>query len=182
MKYQGFDSFLKEYARSLNAENTLSLFKSEKLVQNNSRFFDVFTFYLLLDCKAESTLLKYRDNLPNLYNHYLEFQVKYRGLNLSNLESFVLSLDDFNELKKLYNSYKNLKLNKVLTQKRMYLNEIKNNIKFNRLSKYRIYKDLNLNPGNTNDFIKNENIDKLSLENIEKIYFYTKKSSILISR
>ena len=41
-----------------------------------------------------------------------------------------------------------------------------------KVSKYRVYKDLKLNPGNFNDFLKNNNLDKLSFKNCKKAYDY----------
>lgn len=37
------------------------------------------------------------------------------------------------------------------------------------VTNYRIYKELNLNPGNVNAFLKNENTSKVSLDTARKI-------------
>ena len=37
------------------------------------------------------------------------------------------------------------------------------------VTNYRIYKELNLNPGNVNAFLKNEDISKVSLDTARKI-------------
>ena len=40
------------------------------------------------------------------------------------------------------------------------------------ISNYRVYKDLNLNPGNINDYLTNKNVKKVSLQTVKQIYNY----------
>ena len=40
------------------------------------------------------------------------------------------------------------------------------------ITNYRIYKDLKINPGNFNSFIKNRNLNKLSLNKSREVYNY----------
>jgi hypothetical protein len=176
MKFRQFESFLREYAKSMNSENTLSLFKSEKLVKGNSRFLSLFTFYLWFNDKASMTLKKNKELCKTLYSSYLDVQQKYPGLNKENVESYVNRLDSFDELKKLYTSYKSLSLDFKVKQKSILYQEIQTVMKQKKITKYQIYSHLHLNPGNTNDFLKNHNLKKLSVEKIKKIHSFCRES------
>jgi predicted XRE-type DNA-binding protein len=172
MKYLLFENFLRQYAKSMSPENTLSLFKSEKLVKDNSRFLSVFTFFLLFDEKASVTLVKHKNTLPTLYSAYTDAQQKYPGLSKENVETKVNQMDSFDELKKAYNSYNHLALDYKVKQKSILYQEIQNIMKQKKISNYKIYNRLHLNPGNTNDFFKNRNLKKMSIEKLKKIHSY----------
>ena len=177
MRYLKFENFVRDYAKSLNSKKTLSLFKSEKIVQSNSQFLEVMTFYLLFNERAQDTLELNKESLVTLYRFYMEAKKKYINLDKSNLDHFVLGLSESDALNQLYNSYKNLKLNAIKQEKTQLLKAIKNQMKLNNITKYHIYSRLHLNPGNTNNFLKNERIDKLSIENIKKIYHFCFQTS-----
>ena len=88
------------------------------------------------------------------------------------MDQEVESLDSFDELKQLYTSYKNLVVNKNIIQKNLYHKIIMQTKNEKNISNYRIYTDLNLNQGNTNDYLRNKRFEKLSLDNIKKIANY----------
>ncbi len=172
MKYQQFDNFLREYAKSMNSKNTLSLFKSEKLVKGNSRFLSLMTFYLLFNSKASLTLMRNQETLKTLYSSYVDAKQKYPGVNKDNLAVYVNQLDSFDELKKLYTSYKHLSLDYKSQQKMLLYQKIQKLMKMKNITNYKIYSRLHLNQGNTNDFLKNQGLNKLSVDNIKKIYSF----------
>lgn len=172
MKTKTFMSFLRDYAKDMNPEKSLSLFKNEKYARRDKRLLNVYSFYVFFNHDVTDTLLQKKDKLQNLYNKYEEYKLKYNGVDLNNLEQKVESLDSFDELNKLYTSYKNLEVNKDLIQKKLYHKIIMQAKSEKNISNYRIYTDLNLNQGNTNDFLKNKRLEKLSLDNIKKIAAY----------
>lgn len=165
-------SFLRDYAKDMNPEHSLSLFKNEMLVKSDARLLNVYSFYVFFNQDATDTLLNKKDKLQHLYKKYEEYNSKYNGVNLNNLEQKVESLDRFDELNQLYTSYKNLVVNKYIVQKNLFHKIIIQTKKEKAISNYRIYTDLNLNQGNTNDFLKNKRLDKLSLDNVKKIMDY----------
>lgn len=172
MKTKTFMSFLRDYAKDMNPEQSLSLFKNEKLVNTDTRLLNVYSFYVFFNQDATNTLLHKKDKLQNLYKKHEEYKSKYDGVNLNNLEQKVSSLDSFDELNQLYTSYKNLVVNKNIVQKNLYHKIIMQTKKEKSISNYRIYTDLNLNQGNTNDYLRNKRFEKLSLDNIKKIANY----------
>ena len=84
------------------------------------------------------------------------------------------------------NQYEKYDFEKVYLSYRRYMNkneydnEIKTSIRLNtiqvmkdkRISKYKIYNSLHLNPGNVNDYLTNGNVKKVSLLISKKIYQY----------
>ena len=172
MKTKTFMSFLRDYAKGMNPEQSLSLFKNEKLVKSDARLLNVYSFYVFFNQDTTKTLLDKKDKLQQLYKKYEEYSSKYDGVNLNNLEQKVESLDSFDELNQLYTSYRNLVVNKNIVQKNLYHKIIMQTKKEKSISNYRIYTDLNLNQGNTNDYLRNKRLEKLSLVNIKKIAKY----------
>ena len=102
----------------------------------------------------------------------MSYKVRNKGYSQDNLSKKVESLDTFDELKQLYTSYTNLVVNKNHLLKRMYHKRIVNLQKEKRISNYRIYSDLKLNHGNTNEYLRNEKHEKLSLNNIRRMMDY----------
>ena len=172
MKLKTFKSFLVDYVKDMNPERSLSLFKNEKYTYKDKRLLNVYSFYVLFNSNVEKTLLNKKEALPKLYDMYRSYKVKYKGFTYENLSKKVDTLDEFDELKKLYNSYKNLFVNKNLFLKKMYHRRITNIKQKKDISNYRIYTDLKLNHGNTNDYLKNEKYGKLSINNVKSILEY----------
>jgi len=176
MKLKTFKSFLVDYVKDMNPEGSLSLFKNEKYTHKDKRLLNVYSFYVLFNSNVEKTLLNKKERLPELYDMYESYKEKYKGFTYENLYKKVDMLDDFDELKQLYNSYKNLVINKNLLLKKMYHRKIINIKKEKSISNYRIYTDLKLNHGNTNDYLKNEKYGKLSINNVKSILEYVVSS------
>lgn len=169
MKTKSFMSFLQDYVKSMNPEHSLSLFKTEKYVDSDLRLLNLFSFYVLLNKDVTNTLLQKKDKLPKLYEKYVSYKKLYNNVTLDNLEEKVKTLDSFDELKQVYTSYLNLMVNKNLVLKKLYHQKILKIKLEKNISNYRIYTDLKLNQGNTNDFLKNKKFEKLSVMNVKKI-------------
>ena len=78
------------------------------------------------------------------------------------------------DFSKIYDSY----LHKINTINYDFLTKdsIRNNIlkimKEKKITNYRLYTDLKINHGNVNDYLKNANCRKVSLELVEKMFNY----------
>ncbi len=172
MKRTTFKRFLSNYAKDMSHEHSLSLFKNEKYVQNNVRLLTVYSFYVFFNEEVTQTLLNKKDKLPTLFKMYTQLNDKYGNLTYANVDKMVNNLDDFDELSQLYRSYTNLYVKKNDMLKKVYYQKIRKTQEEKQISNYRIYTDLKMNHGNTNDFLKNANFDKLSYKNIKSIYQY----------
>ena len=144
MKTKTFKSFLLDYVKEMNPERSLSLFKNEMYVTNDTRLLNVYTFYLLFDSNVSNTLEEKKTKFPNLYLKYSEYKKRYKNVTLDNLSEMVKILDDFDELKQLYTSYKNLVVNKKQIVKSMYHKRITDLQNEKKISNYKIYTNLNL--------------------------------------
>ena len=172
MKTTSFKSFLSNYVKDMSPEHSLSLFKNEKLVQNDTRLLNVFSFYVMFNDDVNTTLENKKDKLPNLYEKYSDYKKKYKNVTYENVSELVDSLDEFDELKQLYTSYNNLYHRKDEMLKKYYHQRICVIQSEKNISNYRVYTDLKLNPGNTNDFIKNLSFNKLSIDKVKLIHEY----------
>ena len=172
MKTKTFKSFLSDYVKDMNPEHSLSLFKNERHIEKDERLSNVYSFYVFFNDEAVKTLVSKKDRLPRLYKRYCEYKKKYDNTSLENLKTKVEALDPFDELRQLYVSYKNLVVNRNLVLKKLYHEKITRLQREKKISTYRIYKDVNLNHGNTNDFLKNKVFNKLSIKNVKAIMDY----------
>lgn len=170
MKTQSFKNYLKQYVKSLTEGSTLSLNKINNQAKNNYRLKTIFSFYSLIDNDVENQLKKRKEDLSFLYGEYIKCKTNYGYISEDNLSDCIGSLSDFDELKKVYQYYEDTVLKKEKAVKELYLNKILTTQQKKHISKYKIYNTLNLNPGNTNDFLKNKKLNKMSLENTKKIY------------
>ena len=106
-----------------------------------------------------------------LFNNYTDNKY-FDLLERINIDNFLSDDFDEYEFKKIYSSY--MSKMKVFeydddTKRRARLSIIEIATKKN-ITWYRIYTDLKLNPGNVNDFFKNDNPTKLSLKSVKAIY------------
>ncbi len=176
MKYQHFESFLHDYAKSMSPRRSLNLSVAEKHVDGNSRFLSVLTFLFVFDPQKAKTLTANKDHLKTLYQSFMNVRLRYPGLNSQNVEKVVDQLDDLDDLRKLYQSYRHLVLDQKRRQKAVMVERILELKKEKRISNYRIYSQLHLNPGNTNDFIKHQRLNKMSVDNTRKILAFCQKN------
>lgn len=162
MREISFETFLEQYLCDVSGQQTLNIHKLVKLSKQNYRITSSLVLYCLFKEKME-ILLKYIDTNKNPM------------LDQLTKENF---LDDkFNKyysFQKIYCSFtrrKNLYSNERATKSSARDNIIEIMLLKN-ISVYRICKDLSANPGNVNDYIKNNNTRKVSLKLVKDIYNY----------
>ncbi len=177
MKPVMFKNFLARYAKSMTSKSSLSLNHAEEEALSNERFLSLFTLLLLFDRPKASALARAQYKYPVLWECYQQVWRTYSKLHLEDLEQEIKQLDPFDELRKAYTSYQRLVLQMKDREKSTLTKGIKKQLEEKNISVYRIYKDLHLNPGNVNDFFKNENYDKLSLKTLHKIFTYVQEAT-----
>ena len=166
MRELTFKGYLQQQLCELSDCNSKSLYKFARLAESNARLRDVlclFFNYFVDDklkkqlCKRFPYLAKGCDRLQGVSPDYLD--------------------DSLSEYKTIYENYlnqKNKKQNedkvKALMQKRIV--EVQ---KEKGITNYRIYKSLNLNPGNVNAFLKNGDVSKMGLNTVRKILEFVNK-------
>lgn len=152
--------YLERQMCELYGTKTKSLYKLSHSAENNARLKDTLSLYLRLYVKNDlrNKLLK---RFPSLYD--------------SRLDDFDPNFNNgLSEYKTIYENYlyqKNIKSNEEKVKELMYdrIIELKNK---KNISTYRIYKDLKLNHGNVNAFIKNRDFSKVGLNTIRNILAY----------
>lgn len=155
--------FLTEYVRSLSERDTLNIHKLiDEVYSGNDRLREPLFMYCYYSDKAD-ILMK-----------YLTVGDKAEYVNIAEL----LEKGNTNRLPENYmkvlNSYKykagmkenDYHIKELMIEKIIKLKGQKN------ISNYRIYTELNINAGNFNDFIKNRNLNKLSLNKSREVYNY----------
>ena len=161
MRQMTLECFVKRYLLDLSGQKSLSIHKLAKDANNNERLKNALIFYCYLTFKIK-ILIKY---------------LKVSDEEKTFLSSSSSSVDDYDkryDFEKIYTSYRRY------LNKKTYDNEIKNSIRLNtlkimndkKITKYKIYKGLELNPGNVNDYLTNGNVEKVSLETSKRIYQY----------
>ena len=165
MRELTFKGYLLSQLQELSSFNSTSLYTFSQLARNNARLNDTLTLYLMLytEENLRSKLLKKFDYL----NSSCE---KLNGLNDDNVETY-LQNDSLSEYRTVYNNFlyqRNRKEQEDRLKMMMYkrISEVK---QAKCVTNYRIYKELNLNPGNVNAFLKNEDISKVSVDTARKI-------------
>lgn len=166
MRELTFLTFLKIYLKDISGRCTLSIHRLCLDLKNNYRILDPLILYSCLIGK-QSIFNKYTKN------KYLEV------VNRLNKTNFLDdSFRDF-DFQKIWETYQ------VRIMKAEWLRSFKNeirkntlsNLERNKITKYRVYTDLKLNPGNVNAYLTNGNCDKVSLKVAKEIYNYSLKSN-----
>ena len=163
MRELTFKGYLQQQLCELSGLNSKSLYKFAKLSEANARLRDVLCLYLnyYVDEMLKNQLCR-------------RFQYLSKGCRLLQGVSLEHIDDSLSEYRTIYENYlnkKNSKENedklKALMQKRIVAIQAEKGI-----TNYRIYKALNLNPGNVNAFLKNGNTDKVGLDTARKMLVY----------
>ena len=161
MRELTFKGYLQQQLCELSGLNSKSLYKFAKLSENSARLRDVLCMFLnyYVDGKLKNQLCK----------RFLYLNEICDRLNGVAVEDLFLS-----EYRTIYENYlnkKNTRENenklKSLIQKRIFEVQAEKGI-----TNYRIYKSLNLNPGNVNSFLKNGDTGKVSLDTARKMLSY----------
>lgn len=163
MREQLFINFLQDYLQDVSGLQTCNIHKLANEMKKNYRIRDSLILYCALS----------GDNRKKILNRYTNN--KYKEV-MSNLNENNFLSDDYEEyeFRKIWNSYQN-KIKIV-----EYDNYIKENarltilksMKEKGITNYRVYKDLNLNPGNINDYLTNNNLKKVSVDTVKAIANY----------
>lgn len=165
MRELTFKGYLLSQLRELSGFNSTSLYTFSQLARNNARLKDVLSLYLVMYTgeKLRSKLLKKFDYL----NSSCE---KLKGLNYDNAETY-LQNDSLSEYRTVYNNFLNQQNRKEQEErlKMMMYRKIAEVKQAKCVTNYRIYNELNLNPGNVNAFLKNEDTSKVSVDTARKI-------------
>jgi hypothetical protein len=163
MRELTFKGYLQQQLCELSGLNSKSLYKFAKLSENNARLRDVLCLFLnyYVDEKLKNQLCR---RFPNLL----------KGCELLHDVSLGHFDDLLSEYRTIYENYlnnKNSKENeekiKFLMQKRIVEVQAEKGI-----TNYRIYKALNLNPGNVNAFLKKGDTGKVGLDTARRILAY----------
>jgi len=166
-----FNGYLKKYVRFLSIEKTNSIYKLAKEVPHNLRLREPLFLYAYSVGKVD-ILLKATSNYSTCFR-YSELVKQYT------YEDLLIALEEMDEqlgwdYLKVYKSYcsrrdksKTNTDTKVLIHKRIRCLQVEKGI-----SNYRLYTDLNLNPSNTNAFLKHGNVGRFKMETAEKMLDY----------
>ena len=161
MRELTFKTFLEQYLRDVSGQKTLSIHKLVELSNYNKRIVDALILYCALNNKIE------------ILKKYIDLK-EFHSLENINKDNYLNNQFSNYSFIKIYQSY--LRKKNTVT----YDNEIKSMIrekiltimKEKKITNYRVYKDLNANPGNINDYLKNNNVSKVSLAMAKRIYNY----------
>lgn len=156
-----FNSFVERYLIDVSGTRTLSIHKLYLMCRDNCRIVDPLCLYCVLNKKTDIFFKYFSDEKYDIFKSLTK-------------DNFLDKRYSDYSFQKIYQSY----LRKVNISQ--YDNEIKTKIRKNiidmmkekKITNYRIYKDLELNPGNVNDFLTNNNSKKVSLSLVKRIYNY----------
>lgn len=165
MRELTFKGYLLSQFQELSGFNSTSLYAFSQLACNNARLKDVLSLYLVM--YTEENL---RRKLLKKFDYLNSACEKLKGINYDNVETY-LHNDSLSEYRTIYNNFLYQRTHKEQEDKlkiMMYrkISEVK---QAKCVTNYRIYKELNLNPGNVNAFLKNEDTSKVSVDTARKI-------------
>ncbi len=161
MRELSFKGYLQQQLCELSNYDSKSLYKFARLAESNARLKNTLCLYLNYYVSE-----KMKKQLCKKYSCLQEECDRLNGVAIEDL--------DLSEHKTIYNNYlnyKNRKINddkiKLLMQKRIVKVQ-----KEKGITNYRIYKELNLNPGNVNAFLKNRDTGKVGLDTVQRMLAY----------
>ncbi len=164
MRELTFRGYLQQQLCELSGCNSKSLYKFARLAQSNARLKNVLGLYL--NYYVEEKLKK------QLCKKFPPLNEECNRLNGVAVED--LSLSEYRTIYENYLNYKSRKVNddkiKDLMQKRIIEVQEEKGI-----TNYRIYKALNLNPGNVNAFLKNGDTGKVGLDTVRRMLAYVNR-------
>ena len=172
MRRLTFPGYLERYVRALSFGNTNSIFKLVKEVDNkHHRLREPLFLYAL--STGKTNLLLRASKGSELYSLYSAMADSYSWESmLCSLECKDNSLDvDYHKVYSGYKSRRNMPETDSDTKSLMF-REIKRLQNEKKLSNYRLYTDLQLNPSNTNSFLKHGDVRKVSLKVARKMLAY----------
>ena len=172
MRELTFVGFLRRYVRDLSISGTNSISKlSYEAARENSRLREPLLLYALFSGK-EASLLRSAEGttLEELYSSVLDRYSKEQMLHAFLTRDSGLP-SAYHKVWRSYLAQKNRKdtdaQTKELMRQRILAMQADKGV-----SNYRIYKELNLNPGNINDWLKNGAGEKVSLATARRAFEY----------
>ena len=167
-----FHGFLSQYVLALSLSGSRSLYKlAEEAATSNPRLKEPLLLYALFSDKAPLLLAATKSS--TIFDEYRELLTRY---DKSGMETALTNDDPYlgAEYKKVYRSYLANRDRKKgeLHSKALMRTKIVRLQKEKGVSNYRIYKDLKLNHGNMNAYLKNGDCSKISLDTARKAVVY----------
>lgn len=155
-----FANYLKKYLFLVSNKKTTSISYLFNASRNNARIIDPLILYCVFNNKT-NLLDKYTNKYASLYS-----KIKDANYHFENFKDF--------DFVKIYDSFlhESNRINYDNDTKLKMRENILNIKKDKKISNYRIYTDLKLNPGNVNSFIRNKDVSKISLDTTKKIVNY----------
>ena len=172
MRRLSFESFLATYVKELSFSNTLNLNKlTKEVLFDNPRLKEPLFLYVLTSGKTTLFMQYISDTaLSDEFN------------NLLNKDTLQLVIERNSELPieytKVYKSYVCIRDRSKAENhtKELMLNKFRRLKNEKRISDYKIYTDLKINPGNFNAFVKREQFDKLSLDKFREVLNFIERT------
>ena len=172
MRELTFEGFLRRYLRGLSNGGTLSLYKlAEEAAGSNPRLREPLLLYALFSDKTELLLKAVKDQC--LKQEYLNLLNRYDKDKMQ-LALSTQSSELGTRYLKVWRSYVSQK-NRLSTDDEMKLlmhRKIRSLQEEKQVSNYRLCKDLKLNPGNLNAYLKHRDSSKLSLNTSRRVLHY----------
>ncbi len=175
MRQLTFKGYLTRYVRELSYQDTNSLYKlTQEAAENNPRLIEPLFLYALYTKNLEVLLRAAKHT--SKYDVFTSFAERYNEADMDSLfENNSAELPD--AFRKTWRSYQSIKNRTVsdnqtkdfMRRKIVRLQESK------RITNYRIYNGLGLNPGNVNAWLKTGASEKVSLETARKILQFVQK-------
>lgn len=163
MRKLTMSGFLSDYVTSLSESRTLNIHKlAGEIYNGNYRLREPLFLYCYYSGKSDILLKYLNDNDTTEYNYVSELLEKNQISSLP--DDFAKVINSYNRRVGMHdndNHIKSLMLDKIIKLQ-----------KEKHVTNYRIYKDLKINPGNFNSFVKNGNLKKLSLNKSREVYNY----------
>ena len=172
MRELTFKGFLKQYVYSLSSLETYGLYKlAHEAATSNPRLREPLFLYALFSDKSDVLLQATKD--LNLRNEYADLLKRYSKNSME--KALVNNSPELPErYLRVYISYTRLmmrKNNKTHMKNLMY-QRIRSLQEEKKVSNYRLYTDLKLNPSNINSFLKTGNPRKVSQDTADKMMSY----------
>lgn len=172
MRELTFAGFLKNYVRELSLSGSTGLYAlAREAARNNPRLREPLLLYALFTGQEQTLMKATQDSALN--RQFKDFMLQYDRQELESLlEAHPASLPL--PYQKVWDSYQYCKnKGKVADETKALMRQrILELQKVYHITNYRLYTDLNLNPGNLNAWLKHGTNDKISLNNARKVLQY----------
>ena len=172
MRELTFRGFLTRYVRELSKAKTNSLYRlAEEASHDNVRLREPLFLFALYSGKQTVLLQATKDQ--NLFTEYQEMVSLYTADLMTQMFEDNASVlpNEYHKVWRSFQSQKNRVQSDDHTKELMRL-KVKRLQERCGVSNYRIYTDLNLNPGNVNAWLKHGVADKVSLDTARRILRY----------